>query len=164
MHNDFNYGIDAALSIIRRNEMIDLARIIQIESSANPNEPDSPTGAIGLCQIKPVVLVDFNRKTGKRYDLDDLRDPLVSIEVCEWFLTKEIPYLLSYYGFQESTGAILFCYSEGIGTYRKWKAGKIGMPAQAERYKFKYEHLMPKENLTQAREWVRKYRIKMGEM
>jgi len=62
-------------------EMI-IEKIIQIESEGNPNAIGDNGSAIGILQIRPIMIKEVNRLLGEqRYSLDDRWCPDTSIEI-----------------------------------------------------------------------------------
>ena len=74
-------------AICRADEIDDLIpAIIQIESGGNPRAV-SPKGAIGILQITPIVLEEYNQ-VEKRIIKGPLFDPQVNIEYGQWYLRR----------------------------------------------------------------------------
>lgn len=142
--------------------MIDIAHIIWIESSSDENIPPSEDGALGLCQIMPDTLGDFNLKMKKKYTVEMLKDPMISIEVCEWYLTKEIPYMLATKGLYEMPDVILACYNAGFGNYMKYYRGIKDLDYEATHYIEKYHRCFSihDKEMIKAREFMVQYRLK----
>ena len=67
--------------------------LIQAESGGNPNAV-SKAGAIGLCQVTPIVLKEFNREGGhpdfypRSITVSRLFEPEVNVYVAEWYLRR----------------------------------------------------------------------------
>ena len=113
---------------------IKINTIIKIESSGNPNAV-SRTGCIGLMQISEVVLKEFNLRSWKTFDskeenplplynppeynLGDLYNPSINVEIGTWYLNRRIPEMLRYYHKEVTIDNILWAYNAGIGNLIK---------------------------------------------
>jgi len=138
---------------------IDLSIVAQIESSGNPNAYNKRSGAIGLCQITKICLTEFNalydkqnffcaERTAKteylnqkkinheKYNIGDLYNPTINIEVADWYLNIRIPQLLKYYKKPVTLENILWAYNAGIGNVVKNR-----MPLETKNYIKKYKKL-----------------------
>jgi hypothetical protein len=74
-------------SIIRNNyERLAIAVYLQ-ESSGNPNAIGAAND-VGLYQITPCRLENFNRLTGKNYSLNDRFNPEISREIFNYYAHK----------------------------------------------------------------------------
>lgn len=65
-----------------------LKACIQIESSGNRFAYNSKELAVGILQITPVRLLDFNRNTGKHYTQNDCYSIEVSKEIFFHYISK----------------------------------------------------------------------------
>lgn len=137
-----------------RAEEIDLSIIMQIESNGNPNAYNKQSGAIGLYQITPICLKEYNQVNGEkcfsspfgiqgterfeiRYlTISDLYNPIINERVAEWYLNIRIPQLLNYYHKPITIDNILWAYNAGIGNVIKGK-----MPRETRNYIKKYHEL-----------------------
>lgn len=114
-------------------EFIDMEAIKQIESGGNPNAT-SPVGAMGLYQIMPITLKDYNQITKKNYKKEQLFDPDINTEIAEWYLTQRIPQMLKHYKKPVTTDNILWAYNAGIGNLVK-----NVFPKETKNYLYKYK-------------------------
>lgn len=121
----------ANTSKILASPIIDLDAIKHIESRGIADAV-SPKGAIGLYQITPIALKDFNRMTGKKYKKDDLYLIWVNHEIARWLLTKRIPQLLKAKKKSITVENLLTAYNAGH-TY----VGKR-LPKETQNYIRKY--------------------------
>lgn len=94
-------------------DKINLNRIAQIESSGNP-QAIGPGGDIGLFQVTPILLRDFNSRTGHHYLKNDMFDADNNTQVASWYLLKRIPQMLRHYGIAVTTRNIIIAYNAGI--------------------------------------------------
>ena len=93
---------------------IDINKIIQIESSGNPNAV-SGVGATGIMQIMPKTWKEMVKKMGKNYSISDMKNREKNIEVGTYYMNEEIPRLLSSYNIPDSIETRLAAYNWGIG-------------------------------------------------
>jgi len=62
--------------------------LISIESGGNPHAVGDGGRAVGILQIRPVVVAEVNQILGEqKYQLQDRRDPAKSREMCRIYLT-----------------------------------------------------------------------------
>jgi hypothetical protein len=62
--------------------------IALVESSNNPLAYNKTEKAVGLYQIRPIRLRDYNEKTGSNYELKDMFDPVINKKVFLYYATK----------------------------------------------------------------------------
>lgn len=55
--------------------------LIDMESGGDPNDVNPRSHATGLMQVTKVVLRDYNKRHGKSYTLEDLKDPELNIKI-----------------------------------------------------------------------------------
>src|SRR5574343_354542 len=58
--------------------------IIQVESKGNPLAVGKAND-VGLFQITPIRLADYNRRTGKAYKMNDMFNPGISREIFDYY-------------------------------------------------------------------------------
>lgn len=115
---------------------IDLGIIAQIESSNDPLAYNKSSGAVGMYQITPVCLMDYNELIKDRFELSEMFDEHKAFIVANWYLNKRIPRLLKHFKLADTTENRLRAYNSGIGTLFK------GMyPAETRNYVKKYQQL-----------------------
>ncbi len=73
---------------------INLEAIKQIESHGVADAVNARSGAVGMYQITPIALRDFNRCTKKSYTSDDLFMFWINREIASWLFEKRIPQIL----------------------------------------------------------------------
>lgn len=62
--------------------------VCMVESSGNPLAYNSSEKAVGIAQIRQIRITDFNKQTGKSYQLKEMYDPKKSKEVFMFFALK----------------------------------------------------------------------------
>jgi len=123
--------------LITKPQQVDLDIVKQIESSGRWWAYNRHSGAIGLYQISPVCLEEYNyyHKDRPLAQLD-LWMPIVNERVAEWYLYERIPDMLTMFGHDITVENVLYCYNVGIGNFLKRQK-----PAAAQRYLEKYNKL-----------------------
>jgi len=118
---------------------INLSAIKQIESSGNPFAYNERSGAIGLYQITPICLKEWNTfaKGGCQYTIFDLADPAVNSKIAHWYLNNRIPQMLEYYRKPVTIRNILISYNAGISYVVENKK----LPRETRNYLKKYNRL-----------------------
>ena len=119
-------------------ELINLQAIARIESGGNPLAV-SKAGAIGLYQLMPCVLQEYNTRFGLRLSKKDLYNPEVNTKIASWYLSKRIPQMLRFYKKEVSAKNVLWAYNAGIGNVVKGR-----MPLETQNYLKKYSKLTKK--------------------
>ena len=104
-----SWGVDPAL----------LRSVAQVESSGNPNTPDSGGGAQGLMQVMPA--------TGAQMGVTDSRDPEQNI----WAGAKYLSQMLDRY---KSPDLAVAAYNAGPGRVDDYLAGKAALPTETLNY------------------------------
>lgn len=94
-------------------EPINMHKIMMIESGGNPNLIEK-WGGIGLYQVTPGTLKEFNNHKGVDWSDSDLLNPSKNTIVANWYLTKRIPQMLRHYHKSVSTKNIIIAYNAGI--------------------------------------------------
>lgn len=121
---------------------IDISRIIQIESSGNPNAYNPNSGAIGLMQITPICLEEWNNYLwGEGINIGQLYDPYWNVRVGTWYINVRIPQMLKAYGLEDTVDYRLIAYNAGIGRLRQYSRGEIRLPRETANYITKYKKL-----------------------
>jgi len=145
------------LFCMARAEMpdIDIAAIVQIESSGNPMAI-SQDYCRGLMQISNSVLREYNDYTIKyclgtyengflaqpvAYTKQDLFNSKINIQIGTWYLTERIPQMLRHYKLPVTIDNILIAYNFGIGNLVKYRQGRVGLPTETRNYLKKYYKL-----------------------
>lgn len=116
-------------------EVIDMHAIMTIESQGNPNAIGT-SGEIGLFQIMPCVLADYNRYNASNLPKQALFIPEVNRKVAIWYLTKRIPQMLAYYHKAITTTNCIIAWNAGIGNLVKCRC-----PKSTREYIAKYNKL-----------------------
>lgn len=116
---------------------IDMSIIAQIESSGNPKAFNESSGAVGLCQITPIVLKEYNQFNKLGYKMDDLYDGAFNRDVANWYMNQRIPQMLKHFKIKDTVRNRLWAYNAGIGNVKKNR-----MPEETKSYIVKYERLI----------------------
>lgn len=96
-------------------QVIDIKKIILIESSGNPWAHQKADDSRGLMQITPIVLKEWNNyHATERYTLQDLWNQVVNVKIGKWYLEKRIPQMLRAYKKPVTEKNILISYNAGI--------------------------------------------------
>jgi hypothetical protein len=120
---------------------IDLNIIAQIESSNNPMAYNSRTQAVGLYQITPICLADFNEYSCSGscipgWDMDLMYQKWYAEYVARWYFEKRIPQLLKHYHKPVTLENIITAYNAGIKAVVKGYC-----PRETRNYIAKYKRL-----------------------
>ncbi len=118
-------------------EDIDLSIIARIESSGNPHAYNPRTKAVGVYQITPICLKDYNNHHKVKFTIQDMYNPDKAYIVANWYLNKRIPQMLRHYHITDVTRHRLICYNYGIGHLRKGDS----LPIETKDYIKKYNYL-----------------------
>lgn len=123
--------------------VVDMDKIVQIESSGNPKAVNKHTGARGLCQIMKPTWIECCKKMGVDWSWDDAFDAEKNLAVGTFYMNKEIPRMIKVYKLKDDIAGRLTSYNYGIGHYKKLyrKHGK------------KYIEHLPKET----QDYIKKY-------
>ena len=62
--------------------------VCEVESHNNPHCYNATERATGIVQIRPILLRDYNKRTGKRYKLSDMYDPKISKAIFLFYAQK----------------------------------------------------------------------------
>jgi len=98
---------------------IDMSIITLIESSGDVNAYNKSSGAIGLCQITPIVLVEYDRFFKTKHDKTELYVGQFNLMVADWYMNYKIPRYLKHYKIKDTVENRLRAYNSGIGTLVK---------------------------------------------
>lgn len=100
--------------------LVDMERVFQIESSLDPQAFNRRSGAVGLGQITPVVLQEWNQyHPGLPLTRDDLWNPDLNREVSSWYMLDRIPSMLKAFKLPVTADNMLWAYNAGIGKLRR---------------------------------------------
>jgi soluble lytic murein transglycosylase-like protein len=89
-------------------------KIIYAESRGNPNAYRKDTNAIGLMQIRPVVLKEWNNlNPSKQFESKDLFNPYINVDVGVWYLTRIKKHYLPHYKLEPHLENILTSWNVG---------------------------------------------------
>ena len=124
-------------------ENIDLSIISTIESNNNPLAYNYKSKAIGLCQITPIVLDEYNWRGIISYPmqegswvkdtpdltLSDLYIPHINMEIANWYINIRIPQMLKAYNIPDTIETRLICFNWGIGNLNKFYSNPFNYPS-----------------------------------
>lgn len=124
-----------AFIAIAKAEVIDLHAIMTIESNGNPNAIGT-SGEVGLYQIMPCVLAEYNTFNKTHLTRQDLFNPLVNEQVARWYLGVRLPQMFYHYRKPITPNNIIWAWNAGIGRFVKNR-----LPRTTKDYLAKYAKL-----------------------
>ncbi len=139
-------SIEQQQEIKEENFWDDLVSIvIQIESGGNPYAV-SKAGCIGLMQISPIILKEFNEYACSGgcipgWNMSLMFDGWYNRYVGTWYINKRIPQLLKHYSIPDTIKNRLIAWHDGIGNLVKFKEGKRKLGKEMQSYLKKYHKL-----------------------
>lgn len=116
---------------------IDLSAIATIESGGKAWARNPESKAVGMYQITPIVLKEWNQFKKIKLMEFDLYDAKKCEMVADWYLHERIPQMLKHFGKEVSVNNLLVAYSAGI--YYLVSGEEI--PQETKRYIEKYKKL-----------------------
>ena len=119
-----------------RAEVVDMKIIAQIESSNNPLAYNRHSQAVGLYQITPICLNDYNLTHKTCYELTDLLSPKFNYAVAYWYLNFRIPQMLKAHKLPVTLETTLWAYNAGVGRVLRGEK-----PKETKNYILKYKRL-----------------------
>lgn len=94
---------------------IDLRKIAMIESSGNPLAINAKDDSIGLYQITPICLKEWNQfHKNEKYSREDLFNPIINERIAQWMLEVRIPAMIRHYGKIDSVENRIIAFNAGI--------------------------------------------------
>lgn len=123
------------VSVVKAEE-INLSIIATIESNNNPNAYNKTSKAVGMYQITPICLKDYNQLNKNQFQLSEMFEPNKAKIVANWYLNKRIPQLLRHYRIIDTIDNRLWAYNAGIG-----RVVKNIKPLETRNYIIKYHKL-----------------------
>lgn len=115
---------------------IDMEAIKYIESRGNPLAYNKHSQAMGLYQITPICLKDYNQQNRQNLGVEALFSPSECHRVAKWYLGARIPLILQNWGIPITVDNLLWAYNAGPGMVRKGI-----MPEETRNYISKYHKL-----------------------
>lgn len=101
---------------------MDMTKIAMIESSGNPGAWNKKDDSIGLFQITPIVLKEWNNFHPKeQFTRSDLWNPAINHVIADWYMNKRIPQMFKHYGIEDSVRNRIVAYNAGISYLVKGK-------------------------------------------
>lgn len=116
-------------------EMINIPRVVEMESSNNPLAYNLDTGATGLMQITEICLKDYNRYHSVKFTMKDMDLPGPNMEVGIWYMNTRIPQLLQSKGVPDTDITRLIAFNAGASVARSvW----LKIPKETRNYLIRY--------------------------
>lgn len=115
---------------------IDIDIICEIESAWN-EKAKSNMKALGLAQITPICLLEYNQRNRTKYKLNDLYNPQINMHIASWYINERIPAFLKYFKIEDTIINRLICYNAGFTRILKYQKRKW-LPEQTRKYIEKY--------------------------
>ncbi len=130
--------------------IIDMNRIVQIESSGNANAVGT-SGERGLCQIMPVTWSDVTREMGVEWSFDEAWDPKKNLAVADWYLNVTLPRYLKHYDVPDTSSARVAAFNYGIGNINRLHGEHGGYwlmhtPECVQGYVMRYHRAVPQRD------------------
>ena len=114
---------------------ININAIVQIESSGNPTAYNGREIAIGLMQIRPCVVQEWNKAhPNDKHTIEDMFIPRLNIKVGTWYITRRIPQMIVAYRKDITIENIIIAWNAGI----KYVKDGIAPPRKTKQYIKKY--------------------------
>jgi len=126
-HSDYAHNI-------ADHKQIDLSAIAQIESSGRASAVGDGGKALGLFQIHPPVVQDYNKFNKASFTHKDMLEPVKARLVADWYLNKRIPALLAHYSLPDTPYFRIRAYNEGFLRSIKGRQPSRITRAYIERY------------------------------
>ena len=104
-----------------------LVQAVVIEESGMNYRAQSRKGAIGLMQVRPVVLEDYARGTGRSFTSNQLRDPEINLEVGCWYLARMVK---AFRGQRDPVYFALAAYNAGATNVERWIGDAKGLSGE----------------------------------
>jgi soluble lytic murein transglycosylase-like protein len=137
----FLIAVPAQASAQPRKDIPDMKIISRIESSNDPGAIGK-LDEVGLFQLRPAVLADFNRVHSTTYPRQDLFDATLNHRIAVWYMN----WIAARPGVN-STEDMIIAWNWGIGNYRNWVASgraPSDLPAVTWAYLKKYREACQK--------------------
>jgi hypothetical protein len=121
-----------------QQQLLNMDLIQQIENAPKDPKALSPKGAMGLYQIMPIVVEDWNQMhPNEQLTNDQMFDPDMNTKVALWYAHQRIPQLLTSFGHPLTTDNALVAYNAGIS-----HVGEEKLPLETANYLTKYNGLL----------------------
>lgn len=98
---------------------VDMNKIYQIESSGNPKAFNKGANAIGLGQITPIVLKEWNNMNKQKHTSQDLYDKNINMKIADWYMNKRIPQMLKSLKLPDTIKNRIISYNAGVSAVKK---------------------------------------------
>ena len=126
------------MDICLANDRVDMKRVMQIESSGNPNAYNPHTKATGLYQLTPVVVADYNDHYKTDLKIHQLYDPELNTAIAYWYMNQRIQHFLNHYEIKDTIENRLIAWHDGIGNLRKYIKKERGLGKEMQGFLKKY--------------------------
>lgn len=94
---------------------LDMPSIYMVECSGNPKAYNTKSKALGLGQITPIVVQDWNNMNPRQQlQHAQMADPVLNQQMSTWYANKRAPQLLRHYGVPDTVDNRLIAYNAGI--------------------------------------------------
>jgi hypothetical protein len=103
-------------------DLPDAFSLVYIESNFD-KDAESGLGAVGLCQIMPLCLAEYNMENNTDYTLQDMFDIDLNLEVGFWYFNR----LMTHYGSN-------YCIESLRDAYLAYNAGPVGFCKNPEKF------------------------------
>lgn len=114
---------------------ININAIIQIESSGNPTAYNEKEIAIGLMQIRPCVVQEWNKAhPDDRHAIEDMFIPRLNVKVGTWYLEHRIPEMIRAYRRPDTIENRIIAWNAGI----KYVKDHLEIPNSTRKYIARY--------------------------
>lgn len=144
--------IIAVMLIVARQagaqSMVDINKIVMIESGGNAQAVNGKSGAVGLMQITSICLKEWNNHhPQEQYSRNDLFDPAVNTKIGSWYINDRIPEMIRSAKQDVTVEKCIIAYNAGISYvvgHRYWIGNKAyfrqvkDIPNETRRYIKKY--------------------------
>ncbi len=125
-------------------EEVNVDAVIEIESGGNPNVYNKSSGAIGLMQITPICLEEYDKYWNKGIKIThpkELYNKNTNLMVGSWYLNTRIPQMLKAYEIPDTIKNRLIAYHDGIGNLKKYIEGRRKLGPEMRAYLKRYHKL-----------------------
>lgn len=123
----------------KKEVVIDMDKVASIESSNNPDTPDSPAGARGWFQIMRPTWEEMVSKMGEDWSWEEAHDAEKNKAVATYYFNEEIPRLLKHYNIEDTVENRLAANNWGVGNLNRLGIDKA--PQETIDYIEKYRNL-----------------------
>lgn len=121
---------------------MDMGIVAFIESTNNPKAFNKAKKAIGLYQITPICLKEWNNyHPRKQYTSEDLWNKEINTEIGTWYMQVRIPQMLKYFKKPDTAENRIISYNAGI----EYVVKGLPLPQDTKDYIVKYNNRLVSE-------------------